>query len=37
MVLLELHIDGDIILFDGVPPAYDATVTAERMRANLDG
>jgi uncharacterized protein (DUF1330 family) len=29
------HIDGNIILFDGVPPAYDATVTAERMRASL--
>lgn len=31
------HIDGDIILFDGVPPAYDAAVTAERMRARLAG
>ncbi|MEV0720561.1 DUF1330 domain-containing protein [Asanoa sp. NPDC050611] len=31
------HIDGDTILFDGVPPDYDARVTAAKMRERLGG
>ncbi|GIF69036.1 hypothetical protein Ais01nite_70710 [Asanoa ishikariensis] len=29
------HIDGDTILFDGVPPGYDPRVTAEKLRSQL--
>lgn len=29
------HIDGPVILLDGVPPGYDATRTATRMREAL--
>lgn len=27
------NIDGEAIIVDGVPPGYDATVTADRLRA----
>ncbi|MFJ3981056.1 DUF1330 domain-containing protein [Streptomyces fungicidicus] len=30
--LRSRHIDGDIILVEGVPPGYDATATAKAMR-----
>ena len=29
------HIDGDTILFDGVPPGYDPRVTAAKLRSEL--
>lgn len=35
--LRSRHIEGDIILVDGVPPAYDPTATARMMRAQLAG
>lgn len=33
--LRSRHIDGDIILVEGVPADYDATATAKAMRDNL--
>lgn len=30
------HIDGDIILVDGVPAGYDASATGKAMRAALE-
>lgn len=31
------HLDGDVVLVDGVPPGYDASVTAAEMRAAASG
>ncbi|MFE5210600.1 DUF1330 domain-containing protein [Streptomyces sp. NPDC056600] len=33
--LRSRHIDGDIILVEGMPEGYDATVTAKAMRDGL--
>jgi len=30
------NIEADVILVDGVPPGYDARLTADRMRASLE-